>query len=387
MKKFEIIATTLFGLEETLAKELQDIGATEIEILNRAVKYKGDQALLYKSNLLLRTALKVLKPINSFNAVNEQELYDGIKRIRWDQYMSPYHTLAIDGHTTGDYFRHSKYVALKSKDAVVDQFREKYSIRPDVDTVNPHLLINIHIINTTCSVSLDSSGDNLGKRGYRLHMTLAPLSEPLAAGMLLLSGWDKNSDFLDPMCGSGTIPIEAALLAHNIPVGRLRRFGFEKWRDFDPLLWEKIRNEANAQIKPFNGKIMGRDVDKSTIEISKKNAKIAGVEKMIQFETADFLTSEITMDHGTILMNPPYGDRLKEIEEITPFYKSIGSKLKNFYQGCDAWIISGNLESIKFVGLKPSKKIKLFNGQIECRLHKFELYQGSKTQDKPTDNV
>lgn len=378
MKTFDIIATTLFGLEEVLAKELNDLGATEIEILNRAVKFTGDNALLYKCNLHLRTALKVLKPIATFNVFNEGKLYDGIRKIQWDQFMTTEQTLAINGTTTGEVFTHSKYVALKSKDAIVDQFRDNCGIRPSVDTENPDLQIDVHISDTTCSVALDSSGTHLGKRGYRLSQTFAPLSEVLAAGMVFLSGWDRECDFIDPMCGSGTIPIEAALIAANIPAGRLRSFGFEKWNDFDAELWESIKKEAEAQIKPFAYKIIGRDIDPIAIDIATENAERANVSEMIVFEREDFLKSESIVNQSVLVMNPPYGERLKEKEEIIPFYQEIGTKLKHFYNGCDAWIISGNLEGIKFVGLKPSRKIKLFNGPIECRFNKFELYRGSK---------
>ena len=382
LNTFDIIATTLFGLEELLASELRELGVTDIEILNRAVRYKGDLALLYKSNYSLRTALKILKPIASFDARNEQKLYEEIRKIRWDEFITPKQTLAIDGTTSGEVFTHSKYVALKSKDAIVDQFRDKYGVRPSVDTENPDLQINIHIYNTTCSVSLDSSGTNLGKRGYRQSMFIAPLSEVLAAGIILLSGWDKQCNFLDPMCGSGTIPIEAALIAGNIPPGRLRHFGFEKWNDFNSELWYKIKKEADSKIIPFKFKITGKDNDKEAIEVSIQNAKRAGMENMITFEQQDFLKSDSFVDNTILILNPPYGERLKEKEEIIPFYKEIGTKLKHFYMGCDAWIISGNLEAIKFIGLKPSRKIKIFNGPIECKLHKYELYKGSNKSNK-----
>lgn len=378
MKTFSIIATTLFGLEEVLAKEIQELGASNIEILNRAVKYTGDQAMLYKSNLHLRTALKVLKPIFNFTAFNEQQLYDGIKKLKWDEFITHDQTLAVDGTSHSEIFTHSKYIALKTKDAIVDQFREKYKVRPSVDVENPDLQINVHITETYCTISLDSSGVHLGKRGYRQAQTMAPISETMAAGIILMSGWDKKSDFLDPMCGSGTFPIEAALIAANMAPGRQRHFAFEKWKDFDSALWNSIKEEGEKKIISFEGKITGRDMDAGAVRIAGHNAERAEVNKMVTFEHKDFLQDDSVIENSIVMMNPPYGERLNEEDEMIPFYKEIGTKLKHFYMGCDAWIISGNLDAIKFVGLKPSRKIKLFNGAIECRLHKYQMYRGSK---------
>lgn len=377
MKNFDIIATTQFGLEGILASELNELGANDIEILSRAVKFKGDLALLYKCNLYLRTALKILKPIATFEALNEQALYNEVKKIDWSKYLTTDQTFAIDGTTSGEIFTHSKFVALKSKDAIVDQFREIDGIRPSIDVDDPDLQINIHISEVACSVSIDSTGLPLSKRGYRLEQIFAPISEVLAAGIILLSGWDKKSNFYDPMCGSGTFSIEAALMACNIPNGRLRHFAFEKWNDFDATLWEMIRSEAETKIKPFEGKIFASDIEKRAIEISIQNARRAGVEEYIAFKNCDFLSSTPESDPGVVVLNPPYGERLQS-DDIVEFYREIGTRLKHFYNGCDAWIISANLEALKFIGLKPSRKIKLYNGQLECRLNKFELYRGSK---------
>ncbi len=381
MEIFEIIATTLFGLEEILAAELRELGAADIEVLSRAVRYKGDREMLYKSNLLLRTAVKVLKPIGTFYAANEQQLYDKIKKINWDEYFSYNKTFAIDGSTHSEIFTHSKFIALKSKDAIADQFREKYDIRPSVDTENPDLRINVHINDKTVIVSLDSSGSSLGKRNYRLAQTEAPINEVLAAGIILLSGWDKTCDFIDPMCGSGTFPIEAALLANNIPSGRNRKFGFETWGDFDLNLWNKVKADADSNIISSNVKIFANDVDNKALDIAFANAKRAGVTSHITFDTIDFFHTSHDTGKGLVVMNPPYGERL-QINEITNFYQDIGSRLKHFYQGCDAWIISANYEALKNFGLRTSKKIKLYNGPLECRLQKYELYQGSKKVSK-----
>jgi len=382
LEKFEIIAKTLYGFEQLLAEELREIGATDIEILTRAVKYRGDNAILYKSNLLLRTAIKILKPIASFDARNEDEFYEAVRKIDWSEYMTTEDTLAIDGITFSDIFTHSQYIALLTKDAIVDQFRDKTGVRPNVELENPNLRVNVHIADTTVSISLDSSGKSLGKRGYKTEQNAAPLSEVMAAGIIKLSGWDTTRPFIDPMCGSGTIPIEAALIARNIPVGNFRHFTFENWKDFDSALWEEIKREANSKIVPFEGKILGFDIDPKSVQISRDNAKRAGVDDIFTVEHMDFFETSPGFDNAHLVMNPPYGERLEEKEDMIDLYKAIGDHFKQHYNGCDAWVLSGNLEAIKFIGLRPSRKIWLYNGPIECKLHKFEMYRGSKKASK-----
>lgn len=377
-----MVATTLFGMEEIVAGELRGIGAEDIEILNRAVKFKGDKALLYKSNLHLRTALKVLKPFTQFMIRDHMDLYKKLKRTDWDQYLSVDGTLAIETTLNGDFFTHSQFASQKAKDAIVDQFREKYDRRPSVDLENPDLRINLHINERQCTVSLDSSGTSLGKRGYRTAQSLAPMSEVLAAGIIALSGWDKTRTFVDPMCGSGTFSIEAALIACNMAPGRLRNFGFEKWKDFDAQLWASIKAEAESQIVAPTCKIVGSDIDPRMVEISESNAYNAGVEKYIHYTESDFLNSEAHFSESVVFMNPPYGERLKEKEEIIPFYQEIGTQLKHHYENCEAWIISGNIEALKFIGLRPSRKIRLYNGPLECKLQKYELFKGKKGGNK-----
>lgn len=377
MATYDIIAKTQFGFEAILAKELKSLGATSIEVLNRAVKYRGDDALLYKSNLCLRTALKILKPIAIFEANNEQELYDKVKKIRWDAHFGVNQTFAIDGTTKSYIFNHSKYIALKTKDAIADQFREKYGKRPSVDTVNPNLRINIHISDRDCTISLDSTGTSLDRRGYRLSRTEAPINEVLAAGIIELSGWDKVSDFYDPMCGSGTFAIEAALMAANVPIGALRNFAFEQWNNFKPNLWEEVRRQANDKIRPIKCKIFASDIDTKALSTAKENAKKAGVYELINFKEEDFFQSSAQSEKGWMVMNPPYGERLAQ-DEIVTFYKEIGSRCKQHYQGFEASIISSNLEALKFFGLKPSLKTVLFNGALECKLHQYSLYKGSR---------
>lgn len=384
LEKFEMIATTLYGLEDIVASELSNLGASDIKTLNRAVSFYGDKKMLYKSNLHLRTTLKVLKPLVQFMIRDDIDLYKKIKRIDWEKYLSKNGTLAIEATVNGDYFTHAQYVALKSKDAIVDQFRENYGVRPSIDLEDPDLRINIHISDRTCSVSLDSSSTSLGKRGYRQAQGLAPMSEVLAAGIIALSGWDKKTDLLDPMCGSGTFPIEAAMIACNMAPGRLRHFGFEHWKDFDADLLNLLKKEADEQITEPTCKIFGNDIEKRSVEISLTNAMRAGVDKFITFKQLDFLKSEAQFNDGIILINPPYGERLKEEDEIIPFYQEIGTQLKHHCEGCEAWIISNNLKALKFIGLRPSRKIRLFNGPLDCKLHKYELFKG-KRADKAMD--
>ncbi|MBK8642849.1 MAG: class I SAM-dependent RNA methyltransferase [Saprospiraceae bacterium] len=374
---FNITATTLYGLEEVLAEELRSLGALDIEVLNRAVQYKGDLALMYKSNLMLRTAVKILRPISTFRAFNEDQLYHHVRKINWDNYFDTNMTFAIDGSTSGEIFTHSKYAALKSKDAIADQFRDKYGLRPSVDTENPDIRINVHISNEMVHVSLDSSGNILSKRNYRLNQTEASMNEVLAAGIILLSGWNKDSDFIDPMCGSGTLPIEAALIAHNIPPGKNRNFGFQTWLDFDKNLWDEIKADSEQNITTFKKKITAYEIDNKALSVAIINSERAGVKEFIDFKQMDFFESSYEGEKGHVVINPPYGERI-EVDEIVDFYKSMGTRLKHFYPGCNAWVISSNFEALKHFGLRPTRKIKLFNGPLECRLHKFELYKGSK---------
>lgn len=377
MEKFDIIATTLYGLENVLAEELNAIGATDISVLNRAVKFRGDNSLLYKSNLWLRTAIKILKPIHAFRANDERQLYSNIKRFGWENYLSIKKSFAVDSVVNSNIFTHSQYVALKTKDAIVDRFRDSTELRPSVDTENPDVRINIHISGTMVIVSLDSSGVMLGKRNYRTEQVEAPISEVLAAGIILLSGWDKKTNVIDPMCGSGTFPIEAAMIAANIAPGLNRKFNFETWLDFDKQLFDKIKKEAVEKQISSSAQIYGSDIDKKAISISINNARRAGVRDIIKFENKDFFDSENNNKPAFVFINPPYDERL-QIEKVEEFYDEIGSQLKHHYQDNEAWIISSNFDAINHFGLKAEKKIKLFNGKLECRLLHYKMYEGSK---------
>lgn len=378
LEKFELVATTLFGLEEILAKELNQLGATDVQIINRAVKYRGNNNLLYRSNLHLRTALKILKPIETFQARNEDQLYQKIKKMPWDEYFSFKNSFAIDAVVYSETFTHSKYVALKSKDAIADKFRETFGIRPSVDTVSPDVRINIHVAETQFTISLDSSGSPLSKRGYRQEGSRAPINEVLAAGMIFLSEWDKKTTFLDPMCGSGTIPIEAAMISGNIPPGAMRTFGFEAWNDFDEKLWNALKADAESKTVAPEGKILAREIDPRTMDSARRNIRRAGLSNFISLKKEDFLESEKKHDKGLVVTNPPYGERLESEARVMQLYEDIGTRLKHFYEGWDAWIISSNMEALKFIGLRTSRKIKVFNGALECRFNKYELYKGSK---------
>lgn len=373
-----MIAKTLFGFEDLLAKELRLLGAQNIEQGVRMVSFVGDKGFMYKANLALRTALKILKPIYSFRAYNENSLYKGIQGIEWSDYLNVNQSFVVDVTLFSDYFNHSQFVALKTKDAIVDQFRNRYGKRPDIDKDYPDIRINIHIHKDQCSVALDTSGSSLHQRGYRTATNIAPINEVLAAGMLLHSGWDGQGDFLDPMCGSGTILAEAAMIACNIPANINRReFAFEKWNDWDNDLFETIVDSLLKKTREFHYTIKGYDKAPSAVEKAKDNIKNANLEEYITISRENFFdTDKETQGPLHIVFNPPYGERLDV--DLERFYREIGDTLKQGYPGTNAWFITANLEALKYVGLKPSRKIKLFNGKLEARLVKYEMYAGSK---------
>lgn len=378
MENFKMVAKTFFGFEEILVKELQQLGAQEVEMGARAVSFKGDKGFMYKANLSLRTALKILKPIYQFRAFNDQSLYKGIQGIDWSKYLNASQTFVIDTTIHSDNFKHSQFVSQKAKDAIVDQFREKFGQRPSIDKDFPDLRINIHIDRDQCTVSLDTSGASLHHRGYRSATNIAPINEVLAAGMLLLSGWDGSSDFLDPMCGSGTILAEAAMIACNIPANINRKeFAFEKWNDWDNDLFDQIIDSLMKRTKEFHYKIIGYDKAPSAVNKAKDNIVNANLEDYVTISQANFFdTKKETVGPLHMVFNPPYGERLDI--DLERFYRELGDTLKNNYPNTNAWFITANLEALKFVGLRPSRKIKLFNGSLEARLVKYEMYEGSK---------
>ncbi|WP_029034932.1 THUMP domain-containing class I SAM-dependent RNA methyltransferase [Salinimicrobium terrae] len=379
---FKMVAKTLFGFEPLLAKELRNLGAIDVKEGVRSVSFYGDKGFMYKSNLSLRTAIKVLKPITNFKVFSEEDLYREINKISWEDFIDANQTLAIDATVHSEKFTHSKYVALKSKDAIVDRFRDRTGERPGIDLDHPSLRINVHIEKEFCTVSLDSSGQSLHKRGYKSATNIAPINEVLAAGMLLHSGWDGQCDFMDPMCGSGTILIEAAMIACNIPPNLNRKeFGFEKWKDWDEDLFEKIQESVLKKARDFHFTIKGYDKAPSAVQKAKDNVQNANLAEFISVEHQDFFkTEKQTERHLHMVFNPPYGERLTI--DMPEFYKAIGDTLKQSYPGTYAWFITSNLEAIKHVGLRPSRKIKLFNGSLESKLLKYEIYEGSKKAKK-----
>ncbi len=376
---FQMVAKTFAGLEDVLVGELEALGAVNIKKLIRAVSFEGDKALMYRANYCLRTALCVLKPIADFEAKNEDTYYKEIGRINWDEYMSVNETLAISATTNSTIFTHSQYAALKAKDAIVDQFRRRTGKRPNVDTENPDLRIEIHIAQTHVTVLLNSSGEPLYKRGYRQASVKAPINEVLAAGMIMLSGWNANSDFYDPMCGSGTLLIEAAMIAYGIAPGTFRsQFAFEKWSDFDADLLSDIADET-LEVPEFKYTIAGSDLNPGAVKAAEMNIKAAFLSKKINVQLKNFFDLRPATAAGTIITNPPYGERLQP-NDLRIFYQKIGDKLKVDFGGYEAWLIGSNPECMKFIGLRPERKIKLYNGALECSFRKFSLYEGKKDQ-------
>lgn len=382
MELITMVAKTQFGLEEVLATELRNLGAVDVAIHNRAVSFKGTKALMYKANLCLRTALKILVPIAKLHALNEDKLYKAVQTVEWDKYLNKDGTLAINTSLKSDFFNHSHFVSLKCKDAIVDQFRDKYGVRPSIDLDHPDLSIDIHINSDEVNISLNSSGPSLHRRGYRTDSTLAPINEVLAAGMILLTGWNGEGNYYDPMCGSGTLLIEAAMIARNMPPNLHRKqFGFETWKDFEPNLFAQVKEEAIAEMRESKARIVGSDKTFKAIEITRENATRAGLDEDIIVSNKRFEEIKGVSGGGLMIINPPYGERLP-IEEIGAFYKLMGDIMKKEFDGFDVWIISSNLPALKKVGLAPSKKITLFNGALECRYHKFEIYKGTRDKRK-----
>lgn len=374
-QEFELIAKTFQGLEEVLAQELTELGASNIEIGRRMVSFTGDKAMMYRANFCLRTAIRILKPIKHFSAKTADEVYEAVKSIEWENYLDNMSSFAVDAVVFSNEFRHSKFVAYKVKDAIVDYFREKTGNRPSVRINNPDVSFNIHVAEDQCTLSLDSSGESLHRRGYRQEQVEAPLNEVLAAGMILMTGWRGECDLIDPMCGSGTIPIEAALIARNIAPGVFRKeFGFEKWKDFDQELFDSIYND-DSQEREFNHKIYGYDNNPKANEIATHNVKAAGVTKDVILKIQPFQQFEQPAEKSIIITNPPYGERISS-GDLLDLYQMIGERLKHAFTGNDAWILSYRDECFDQIGLKPSVKIPLFNGALECQFRKYQLFDG-----------
>ena len=376
---FKMVAKTFYGFEEILSKELLKLGAQNIEKGSRSVSFYGDKGFMYKANLSLRTAIKILKPIKSFKFKDQDDFYNKIYKVDWEKYLDKDGSFLVSSIVFhSNLFNHSKYVSLKVKDAVVDRFRDLFKCRPNIDLIQPDLKINIHVNKNTCNVSLDSSGESLHKRGYKAFGTIAPINEVLAAGIILMSDWKADSDFLDPMCGGGTILIEAAMIACNIaPNLNRKEFAFEKWKDWDEELFELIEKSVIKKAVKFHHKIYGYDISGLAIKKAKENIKNAELEINIIVEKRDFFTTKKKNENNLhVLFNPPYNKRISY--DIKDMYTNIGNTLKNNYSDSNVWLITSNIEAIKNIELHPSKKIKLFNANLESRLVNYEIYKGSK---------
>ena len=368
---------TFYGLETILAEELKKLGGRNVEIKTRAVNCEGDLGFLYKVNYSARTALKVLVPIYEFKAFNEQKFYEKLTRFNWDDYMKINQTFSIDATVHSERFTHSQFMTLKMKDAIVDFFNRKYQKRPTIDTRNPEIKFSLHIDRDMVTISMDSSGDPLYKRGYKRQQGEAPINEVLASGMLQIAGWDGKGNFLDPMCGSGTILIEAAMIAMNLPAQIFRKsFGFQNWKNYDEELFQKIKEFRINRIKEFTGKIVGYDIDNKMLNIARETIEIAEMEEVIEVKKQDFFESKKDLFPLLMVFNPPYDERITIRYE--DFYKKIGDTFKQGYPNTLAWMISSDLEAVKKVGLRPSRKVKLYNGKLETRFLQYEMYEGTK---------
>lgn len=374
-QSFEMIAKTFYGLEEVLAEEIINLGGDDVEIGRRAVFFKGDKKMMYKANLHLRTALRVLKPIKAFKAKNADEIYETLRKFDWEEYMDVKQTFTVDTVLFSDIFKNSQYLTYRVKDAIADSFNAKYGKRPSVRLINPDIYVHLHISNDMCTLCMDSSGESLHKRGYRVDQTEAPLNEVLAAGMLLLAGWKGQTNFIDPMCGSGTLPIEAALIALNIPAGIYRqRFAFQSWKDYDADLFDELYDEDTQ--RPFEHKIYGSDISRQAIAIASKNVESAGLTKYIHLKAKAVQDIVTTVgNEGLLMTNPPYGERIKPAD-LMGLYKDLGERLKHVFAGYQAWVLSYRKECFDNIGLRHSKRVHLMNGALECEMRLYEIFSG-----------
>ena len=380
-KEFEMLAKTFKGLEQVLATELVQLGANNVQVERRAVSFTGDKRMLYTANMCLRTASRVLVPILSFKAQKADDIYEQVKALDWSQYMTIKTTFQIDATVYSDYFRHSQFVTYRVKDAIVDYWMEHENQRPSVKLEGADLYLNVHIAGDRVTLSLDSSGESLHKRGYRVANTQAPINEALAAGMLLLAGWKGQSDFYDPMCGSGTLLIEAALIARNIAPGVYRHgFAFEKWADFDADLWDEVYNDDSRE-REFKHKIYGSDAGYYAVQAATKNIQSASLQRDIevkQIRVEELRLADTNTEGALVMINPPYGERLSQDKNVLRLYQDMGTALKHQFSGATAWVISSNEEALKCIGLRPAKKIHLVNGDLECLFNKYELFKGDR---------
>lgn len=377
---FEMVAKTFAGLENVLAGEIRALGALNVQTGKRMVSFEGSLETLYKANLYCRTALRILKPFYKFNAKTPEELYEKAKAFDWSSLMTLDKTFAIDTTAYSEEFTHSRYVTYRIKDAIVDWFKDRYGAdkRPGVRLQDADVMINVHISGTEVTLSLDSSGESLHKRGYRVAQTEAPINEVLAAGIILMSGWDGATPFVDPMCGSGTFLCEAAMIAANIAPGIYRRgFAFEHWKDFDSELFDRLYSDDSAE-RPVTCKIIGADISPKAIAIAEANLKSAGLAKYVDLQVMPIARwSEAPQPAGVVVTNPPYGERISA-PDMDALYETIGSKLKHVFTGYHAWIIGYRDEYFRKIGLAPSQRIPLFNGSLECELREYVIFDGDR---------
>ena len=380
-QEFSMLAKTFKGLEQVLAKELVELGANNVQIERRAVSFTGDLRMLYTANFCLRTASRVLVPIATFKAKKTDDIYEQVKALNWAEYMTPKTTFQIDATVYSDLFRHSQFITYRVKDAIVDYWMEHGGVRPSVQLTNPDIYLNIHIAGDSVTLSLDSSGESLHKRGYRVANTQAPINEALAAGMLLLAGWQGQGDFYDPMCGSGTLLIEAALIARNIAPGIYRKgFAFEKWANFDADLFEDIYSDDSRE-RDFQHKIYGSDAGFYAVQAATKNIESANLQRDIevkQIRVQELRLAERDTEGALVMINPPYGERLAQDKDVLRLYQDMGTTLKHQFNGATAWIISSNEEALKCIGLRPAKRVRLMNGDLECLFNQYELFKGDR---------
>ena len=373
--EFELIAKTFMGLEPILAQELTALGAHDVKPGRRVVSFRGDKELMYRANFQLHTAIRILKPISHFHARSADDVYNEVMKIDWSAYIDKNKTFAVDAVVFSEEFRHSKFVSYKVKDAIVDQFRERTGTRPNISLANPDLRLHIHISEYDCTLSLDSSGESLHRRGYRQESVEAPLNEVLAAGMILMTGWHGECDFIDPMCGSGTLLIEAALIARNISPGVFRKsYAFEKWNDFDAELFDRIYND-DSQEREFNHHIYGYDIDMKSVNTARLNVRAAGLTSLITVAQADIKDFTQPAEKSIMVTNPPYGERIST-PNLLETYRIIGDRLKHAFVGNDAWILSYREECFEQIGLRPSIKYPVFNGSLECEFRKYAIFEG-----------
>ncbi|WP_439479502.1 THUMP domain-containing class I SAM-dependent RNA methyltransferase [Chryseobacterium aquaticum] len=380
-ENIKIQIKTFFGLEAVLAEEIKKLGGRNVELKNRAVNCEGDLGFLYKINYSARTALKILVPIEEFKAYNETKFYEKLFKFEWDDFMSVDQTFAIDSTVNSERFSHSQFMTFKMKDAIVDFFQNRYGRRPSIETKSPDIKFHLHIDRELVTISLDSSGDALFKRGYRKEQGEAPINEVLASGMLQLAGWDGKGNFLDPMCGSGTLLIEAAMIAMDLPAQLFRkRFAFQNWKNYDEALFNKIKEFRVERIKEFHGKIVGYDIDGRMLDAARDNIESAEMEDVIEVRRENFFDTKKDMFPLLMVFNPPYDERISINDD--DFYKKIGDTFKTSYPNTLAWLISSDLDAPKKIGLRPSRKIKLFNGKLETRFLQYEMYEGTKKLHK-----